>query len=340
MSERRNQHVPAGTDVQGGRAAADTRYTFHDHAPAPDNFREAVLHGLSQPDKSIPFRFLYDATGSRLFEQICRQPEYYITRTELALLEDHAADIARRVGPGAQLVELGSGAGIKVQRLLQALPQPAAYIAVEISRPALVAAVQRLAADWPQLAIHAVWADFASRFSLPLDKAGPVVGFFPGSSIGNLRPEQAQHLLGQWRQRLGAGAHLVIGADLVKPSALLEAAYNDAAGVTAAFTGNLLVRINRELGADFDLDGFEHEARYLPGRTAIQINLVSRRQQQVSVAGRCFDFQAGERLHVEDSHKYSIEAFRSLAAAAGWQAVDVWTDADGLFSVHHLRVPG
>lgn len=322
-------------DGQGGAA-----YTFHDHAPAPDNFREAALHGLAQPQKAIPFRFLYDAAGSRLFEQICRQPEYYITRTELAILEDHAGDIARRVGPGAQLVELGSGAGIKVERLLQALPDPAAYIAVEISRPALLAAVQRLAADWPQLAVHAVWADFSSRFSLPLDRHGPVLGFFPGSSIGNLGREQARRLLAQWGRRLGAGAHLVIGADLIKAPAVLEAAYNDAAGITAAFIGNLLRRMNRELDADFDLDGFEHEARYLPRRAAIQINLVSRRQQQVTVAGRRFDFQAGERLHVEDSHKYSIETFRSLAAEAGYEPVAVWTDAGGLFSVHHLRVRG
>lgn len=339
MPEPRRQHGSAGAPAgNGGHDGA--RYQFHDHAPAPDNFRQAVLQGLAQPDKAIPFRFLYDGAGSRLFEQICQQPEYYITRTELAILEAHAADIAGRVGPGAQLVELGSGAGIKVERLLQALPEPAAYIAVEISRPALIAAVQRLAADWPQLAIHAVWADFFSRFSLPLDKAGPVVGFFPGSSIGNLRPEQAQRLLRQWGRRLGAGAHLVIGADLIKPPALLEAAYNDAAGVTAAFIGNLLVRANRELGADFDLDGFEHEARYLPRRAVIQINMVSRRRQQVTVAGRRFQFQAGERLHVEDSHKYSIEAFRGLAGDAGYDPAAVWTDADGMFSVHHLRVRG
>ncbi|MFA7541206.1 MAG: L-histidine N(alpha)-methyltransferase, partial [Lysobacterales bacterium] len=228
MAERQS----GAATVEPADASGAPGYTFHDHAPAPDNFREAVLHGLAQAHKAIPFRFLYDAAGSRLFEQICQQPEYYLTRTELALLENHAGDIAARVGPGAQLVELGSGAGIKVERLLAALTEPTAYIAVEISRPALVAAVQRLAADWPALDIHAVWADYASGFSLPLAKtqanaqakAGPVLGFFPGSSIGNLRPAQAQSLLATWRQRLGAGAHLVIGVDLIKAPAVLEAA--------------------------------------------------------------------------------------------------------------------
>lgn len=309
---------------------------IHAYDPGPDRFAEAVLEGLSRPDKALPFRFLYDARGSCLFEEICQQPEYYPTQTELGILEDHASDIATLAGPGARLVELGSGAGRKVGLLLDAMTAPAAYIPVEISRDALVPAASEVAQRYPDLPVHAVWADFSAAFEIPMAGTGPAIGFFPGSSIGNFSPAGARDFLAAWRTRLGPGAGMIIGVDLIKPICRLEAAYNDAAGVTAAFTLNILRRINETLAADFQIDNFAHQAQYNARSRAIDIHLVSLADQVVTVCGRRFAFSNGERLHVESSHKYDIESFTRLAEEAGFRSAAVWTDPRDWFSVHYL----
>ena len=313
-------------------------FHWHDRDPGPELFSHAVLEGLGRTDKAVPFRFLYDKTGSDLFEQICRQPEYYITRTELCLLEDKAAEIADIAGPSVRLVEFGSGESRKGRLLLEALEDPAAYIPVDISRAALDAAARQAALDYPGLPVHAVWADFRTGFRLPLPDQGRIAGFFPGSSIGNFTRPQARHFLAGWRDCLGAGGAMIVGVDLIKPVAELEAAYDDRAGVTAAFTLNLLRRINRELDGDFQLSAFRHEAHYNPSTFAIDIHLVSRCRQTVTVCGQAFDFDCGERIHVESSHKYDVEGFQALAEAAGFSPQAVWTDKNHRFSIHFLTV--
>lgn len=312
-------------------------YTLHDHEPQPSCFATAMLEGLATPQKAVPFPFLYDAEGSALFERICEQPEYYPTRTEIGILETHASAMAALAGPCAQLVELGSGAGIKVKLLLDAMVAPAAYIPVEISRSALTQAAEQLAKERPGLNIHAVCADYHDKFELPLNQQGPVVGFFPGSSIGNFEREPARDFLAQWAQRLGPDSHMLIGVDLLKPIDLLERAYNDAAGVTAAFTLNLLERANRELNANFKIENFCHHARYNPASGAVETHLVSLADQDVRVAGHEFRFLQGERLHVENSHKYTLDDFAELAHAAGFDWLQAWTDPQQWFSVHYLR---
>lgn len=309
---------------------------IHAYDPGPDRFAEAVLEGLGRSRKALPFRFLYDARGSRLFDQICQQPEYYPTRTELSILEDHAADIAALAGRGARLVELGSGAGRKVGLLLDALTEPAAYIPVDISRDALIPAAGEVARRYPDLPVHAVWADFSAPFDLPLAGVGRAVGFFPGSSIGNFSRTGAREFLAAWKNRLGPGAGMIVGVDLIKPVVCLEAAYNDAAGVTAAFTLNILRRINETLHADFQLQNFAHQAHYNPRSWAIDIHLVSLADQVVTVCGHSVAFSKGETVHVESSHKYDIASFARLAEAAGFTSAAVWSDPRGRFSVHYL----
>ncbi len=313
---------------------------FVDHASDEESFQEAVIAGLSQPRKAIPCRFLYDARGSALFDQICEVPEYYPTRTEMQILIGHASDVADRVGPGAQLIELGSGSSIKVRILLEAMANPSAYIAVDISREHLQGAAEALAADFPALKVAAICADYSAPFPLPdLPASGRRIAFFPGSTIGNLEPEEAQIFLRTWARRLGRDAAMLVGVDLRKDPAILNAAYDDAAGVTAAFSSNLLVRANAELGADFDLDGFVHQARYDSERGRVEIHLRSLRRQTVHVAGRTFQFADGEGIHVEHSYKYSLEGFKDLARRSGFEPAAVFTDPAGLFSVHYLATP-
>lgn len=311
---------------------------LHDHEPGADDFRAAVLEGLSRPDKALPHRFLYDARGSALFDRITRLPEYYPTRTEIGLLRAHADEIADRLGSRVQLVELGSGSSVKVRTLLDALEAPEAYVPVDISRDHLVAAAQAVQDDYPDVRVEAVCADFAQPFDLPPTGGGRRVGFYPGSSIGNFDPVEAEAFLRLWARRLGRGAMMLVGVDLQKSAAILEPAYDDAAGVTAAFSLNLLRRANRELGADFRLDGFRHEARYLADEGRVAIHLRSLADQVVTVGGRRFAFAAGETVHVEDSWKYTVEGFGALAERAGYVPVEVWTDAEGLFSLHLLGV--
>ena len=314
---------------------------LRDLAPTSAQFRAAVLNGLAQSHKRLPCKFFYDAEGSRLFDLICELPEYYPTRTECRILEDRAGDIAALLGPRARLVEFGSGAGIKIRLLLRALDRPAAYVPVDISRNHLVMAATSLARDFPALHIAPVCADYTERFTLPASTGQVALttsGFFPGSTIGNFSPEQAWHFLVRARRLLGPGGWMLVGVDLDKDEAILNAAYNDAAGVTAAFNLNLLRRINRELDGGFDLDGFAHHAFYNRAEHRIEMHVISRRDQVVRIGDVRFGFAAGETIHTEDSYKYGVADFQGLAERAGFKPVEAWTDADGLFSVHMLRV--
>ena len=319
----------------------DTLARLYDLEPSLDEFRDAVLRGLGGSPKTLPCKFFYDAEGSRLFDRICELPEYYPTRTELALLGQHAGAIASLVGPRARLIEFGSGAGVKIRLLLAALDDPAEYIPVDISREHLLQAASGLARDFPGLPISPVCADYTKPFALP--RAAGVrparnVGFFPGSTIGNFTPVEAASFLRRAAGLLGRGAIMIVGVDVPKDPAILRAAYDDAAGVTAAFNLNLLRRIDRELDADFDPALFRHEARWNEAASRMEMHLVSRVDQTVRVGRHRFDFEAGETIHTENSCKYSIDAFLALARTAGFAQVATWTDAAGLFSVHVIQV--
>jgi dimethylhistidine N-methyltransferase len=314
------------------------RLEFHDLGPDLGDFREALVHGLTARDKAIPCRFLYDARGSALFDRICELPEYYPTRTELGILEACAPEIAERAGPGAQMIELGGVNSSKARILLDALESPAAYIPIDISREHLKASTAALGAERPELELLAVCADYTRPLTLPEARGGGMrLGFFPGSTIGNLRPDEATRFLAAWARRLGPGAAMVVGVDLRKDAAILEPAYDDAQGVTAEFSKNLLVRANRELGADFDTSAFAHRARYDAAHGRIEIHLESLRRQTVRIGQIVVVLGEGERIHVEDSYKYSLEGFRGIARAADFRPAAVWTDPERLFSVHWLE---
>jgi dimethylhistidine N-methyltransferase len=319
---------------------AEARFAFHDLAPGEESFRDAVLNGLARPRKAVPCKFFYDERGSALFEQICRLPEYYPTRTEIAILEENADDVAAQMGAYSRIIEFGSGASRKARILLQALERPLAYVPVDISREHLREAAASLAEDFPEVRILAVCADYTRPFSLPPlpGPAGKRVGFFPGSTIGNFEPDAAVRFLANCAQILGPGADMLIGVDLKKESATLDAAYNDRAGVTAAFNLNLFERINRELDGDLDLDSFEHFAFYSESKGRVEIYIRSLADQHATIAGRRFAFAAGELVHTEYSYKYGVDEFRALAARAGFRPIDTWTDPADLFSVHYLRL--
>jgi len=315
------------------------RFAFHDLAPGEESFRDAVLNGLGRARKAIPCKFFYDARGSALFEEICRLPEYYPTRTEIGILGENSGDIAAQMGPHCRLIEFGSGASYKVRILLEALDRPAAYVPVDISREHLRDAASSLAEDFPSVPVIAVCADYTRPFPLPpLPGAkGKRVGFFPGSTIGNFEPDAAVAFLANYARILGPGGEMLIGVDLKKDPEILDAAYNDRAGVTAAFNLNLLDRINRELDGELDLDRFEHHAFYNPAAGRVELYLKSLAEQSVRVAGRRFHFAEGELTHTENSYKYAIPEFQALAARAGFRTVHTWTDRADLFSVHYLR---
>ena len=303
-----------------------------------EEFAVDVISGMLQPQKSLPSKYLYDARGSDLFEQICGLPEYYPTRTELGLLQRYAGEIAERAGADVALVEFGSGTSAKVHLLLDALDRPRAYVPVDISGVHLHAGARDVGADYPDLTVWPVHADFTKRFELPGQvRTAPHLGFFPGSTIGNFGRGAALRFLTDARGTLGAGSAFVVGVDLEKDIDLLNAAYNDAAGVTAAFNLNILRRINRELGADFDLGSFVHTAFYNEERGAVEMHLVSKVAQLVEILGRRFAFLQDETIHTEDSHKYSVAGFGDMAVRAGWRAEKVWCDPDDLFSLHFLR---
>jgi len=306
-------------------------------APVSDELVADALAGLSATPKTLPCKWLYDSEGTRLFEAITRLPEYYPTRTEMRILDHHGPDIARAIGPGAVVVEFGPGDGLKAVRLLSSLEDPAAYLPVDIAPEWLEAAAARVAEALPGLRVRPVVADFSRAFDLPGGNAGAPLGFFPGSTIGNFAPEEAVAFLRRARAALGPGARMLLGADLVKDTDVLRAAYDDAAGVTAAFDLNLLHRLNREAGADFDPAAFRHEARWNPGAERIEMHLVARTAQSVRIAGRTIRFAPGESIHTENSHKYRPAHLQALAEAAGWRAAEMWTDPDRLFSVWLLE---
>lgn len=304
--------------------------------PDPD-FHRALVAGLRGTPKSIPCRFFYDAAGSRLFDRICDLPEYYPTRTELRLLSDHAKDFARLIGPGAEVVEFGAGSGVKVRLLLDALDQPAIYRPIDISGEHLLTAAQGLARDYADLSVRPVIADFTQPIPLPAVRPGVRrVGFFPGSTIGNLPPAEATRFL-RGAARLLRGGGLLIGVDLVKDHDVLRRAYDDAQGVTAAFNRNVLVRANRELGADFVPERFMHRALFSPEHSRIEMHLVSRGAQRVRIDGEVFSFADGESIHTENSYKYTARGFRRLATEAGFTPVRTWVDPARLFSLHWLE---
>jgi dimethylhistidine N-methyltransferase len=309
-------------------------------APAAfdDSFARCIIDGLSGTPKEIACKYFYDAEGSALFDAICALPEYYQTRTEVALLRRHAGEIAALIGADAEIVEFGAGALRKVRILLDALDKPRGYTPIDISGAYLRAVTRTLAADYPRLALRPLVADFTLPLQIPPLPGAPArrAGFFPGSTIGNFRPDAAMALLRRMREMLDGGG-LLIGVDLVKDPALLHAAYNDAAGVTGAFNKNLLARANRELGANFDLDAFAHYAPYNPMAQRIEMYLVSLKRQSVQLSGRTIEFATGEAVHTEDSHKYSIESFREIAARAGFAPRAVWSDENRLFSIHWLE---
>jgi len=317
-------------------------YPLDDRQPGEGLLADA-LSGLSKPSKRLPSKYFYDARGSELFERICEQPEYYPTRAELAIMRGHVDAIAAALGPDVRLVEYGSGSGLKTRMLLRNLESPVAYVPVEISRSALTESVAKLELEFPRIEMLPVCADFTQPIKLPRAARAPrqTVVYFPGSTLGNFAPDDALRLLRQMRNEAGQGGGLLdggvlIGIDLIKGAMALEAAYNDAAGVTAEFTLNLLVRMNHELGADFDLGGFRHRARWHPLAERIETHIASRREQDVHIDGRTFHFAEGEAMLVEYSCKYTLEGFARFAARAGLRVAEVWIDPARQFSVQWL----
>jgi dimethylhistidine N-methyltransferase len=299
-------------------------------------FAGDVIDDLSQHPKRLSPKYFYDATGSELFEQITLLPEYYPTRTELGILRDRAGEIAAIIPDGAALVEFGAGATTKV-RLLLGQCAFGAYVPVDISGDFLKAQADALRKDFPALSVYPVAADFTAPFALPdAVKAMPKVGFFPGSTLGNFEPHEACAFLRSAREILGKDARMVIGVDLEKDERVLYDAYNDAAGVTARFNLNVMVRINRELGGNFDTNAFMHRAIYNRDRHRIEMHLIAKKAQTVRVLGRSFSFRAGETIHTESSYKYSLARFKALAQGSGWTPRESWTDPAGMFSVHAL----
>lgn len=299
-------------------------------------FAHDAIEGLSQQPKRLSPKYFYDVTGSELFEQITVLPEYYPTRTELGILRDRAGEIASIIPKGAALVEFGAGATTKVRLLLNECAF-GAYVPVDISGDFLKAQAEALRQDFPALSVYPVTADFTAPFALPdAVRDMPKVGFFPGSTLGNFEPHEASAFMRSAREILGQGALMVIGVDLEKDERVLYDAYNDAAGVTARFNLNVMVRINRELGGNFDTGAFIHRAIYNRERHRIEMHLISKKAQTVRVLGRSFSFRPGETIHTESSYKYSLDRFTALARGSGWTALESWTDARGMFSVHAL----
>ncbi|MDB5309199.1 MAG: egtD [Gemmataceae bacterium] len=305
-----------------------------------DCFLADVLAGLGRPRKDLPAKYFYDAAGSRLFDRITELDEYYLTRTELGIMRQHAGPMAARCGPGCLLVELGAGSLVKVRLLLDRLDRPAGYVPVDVSGAHLRTAAAELARDHPGLAVLPVFADFTRDFPLPAVPAARRVVYFPGSTIGNFDPPEADTLLRRIARLVGPGGGLLLGADLRKDPPVLEAAYNDHLGVTAAFNRNLLIRINRELGADFDPAAFRHRAFYNRERSRIEMHLVSLAAQRVRVGATVFQFQAGETIHTENSYKYDLGELGRRAARCGLRTDEVWTDENQYFAVLYLTATG
>ena len=324
-------HLPSGSPASSGSLRAK-------QARGLDDFAQSVLAGLTRRPRSIPCRFFYDARGSELFEEITKLEEYYPTRVETALLEAHRGEIAALVGSGRILVEFGSGSSRKTSLLLGALDEMPAYIPIDIAAESLKEAAEWLSGQHEGLTILPLIADFTTTRALPpVARSKRRLGFFSGSTIGNLSHAEAKAFLANAARLLGPGSAFLVGVDLKKPVSILLPAYNDRRGVTAAFNLNLLARINRELDGNFDLTSFAHEAVYNEAAGRIEIYVKSLAEQTVRVQGRAFAFAAGERIHTENSHKYTVDEFQRLASASGWTPVKAWSDEGQLFSLHLLR---
>ncbi len=311
---------------------------FYNFLPEGDSFLDDVLTGLARPQKTLPPKYFYDARGCELFEQICELPEYYPTRTELAIMREHAGAMAKFLGPDCQLIELGSGSSRKTRILIEQL-QPPLYVPIDIAGEALRAAAAGLAQLFPWLNIIGVCADYTKPLTLPEFVGVPIrrkAVYFPGSTIGNFTPHEAIEFLQLARRMVGPGGALLVGVDLKKDKQVLDAAYDDAAGVTAAFNLNLLARINRELGGDFQLRRFCHKAFYDEDKGRIEMHLESLAAQLVRVGGERLRFSQGETIHTEISCKYSVEEFQAVAHRAGFEPDQTWIDAANLFSVHGM----
>jgi len=325
------------------RKPALNRVEFDSDLPDPradSEFAAAMLQALRSQPRSIAPKFFYDEAGAALFERICQLDEYYLTRDEIAILREHAPAIARLIGPHADIVEFGAGSPLKARIVLDALASPARYLPVDLSIAHLDGAAQQLERAYPGLSVEPLAADFARPLALPPRRAakGRRVGLFLGSTIGNLSPGQAHDFLAA-TARVLVGGGLLVGVDLVKDPDVLHRAYNDTQGVTAAFNRNLLVRANRELGADFDPASFQHYAFYQPQAQRVEMHLVSARRQTVRVGGHAFEFAQGESLHTENSYKYTTEGFFEMAQRAGFAPGPVWTDPQQRFSVQWLAAP-
>jgi dimethylhistidine N-methyltransferase len=313
------------------------RYQFFDRSPGMSGMYEEVVRGLQASPRQLPPKYFYDERGSRLFEAITRLPEYYLTRTEMALFDQHEASVAAALGSDACLVEYGSGSSQKIRKVLQRA-RPEAYVPVDISADHLERQAAALSTDFPWLRVYPTCADFTQPFKLPEPVAAlSKVGFFPGSSIGNFEPRQAVSFLRNVRETLGPGGRMLVGVDRKKDISVLEAAYNDAQGITGEFNLNLLRHINVALGANFDLNGFAHEARYNEQRDCIQMFLRSRRRQRVQLGSQAFEFAEGEAIHTENSFKYDPDGFMALARDGGFVTETWWTDHREWFALYLLR---
>ena len=309
-------------------------------AAAKENFREEVLRSLAKSPRELPCKFFYDERGAQLFQQICELPEYYITRTEIEILRLHGAEMAKALGPQIELIGLGTGAGTKTQILLEELQDPRVYVPIDISRQQLERSAWRFNKMFPTLQILPVAADYLEPFELPLPRqlSSRSVIYFPGSTIGNFEPDAAGEFLTRLIDLAGDGGGLLIGVDLQKDRHIIEAAYNDSAGVTAQFNKNLLTHINRELGGNFDLAHWQHYATYNPAEGRIELYLISEIDQAVKISGREFQFRAGEKILTEYSYKHTIGGFITLARQAGFHFEQVWTDENRWFGVFYFTV--
>ena len=313
--------------------------SFADFRPDREKFLSEALAGLGATPKTLPSKYFYNERGSELFELICELPEYYVTRVETALLDNIANEVAEIIGQGAAIIEYGTGSSEKIRILLTALNRPAAFVGVDISGDALLGVTDAMASNFPDMDVHGVCADFTQSLKLPaMPGTGKRVVFFPGSSLGNFNHAQSVDFLANAATTIGPDGAMLIGIDLKKDAGILNAAYDDAQGVTARFNLNLLARLNRECGADFDLDAFSHSAFYNAGAGRVEMHLVSQRAQTVSLGGQNIAFTKGETIHTENSYKYSVCEFQDLSRRAGLVPLHVWMDADQLFSLHYLHV--
>ena len=327
-------------DPFGARSIVNEKITSVVAGATKENFRDEVLDGLSKSPRQLPYKFFYDQRGAQLFQEICDLPEYYITRTEIEILRLHGADMAKALGPQVELIGLGTGAGTKTRILLEELHNPAVYVPIDISKEQLEKSSTRFREMFPTLQVLPVCVDYLEPFELPLPRrlSSQSVIYFPGSTIGNFEPETASEFLARLVDLAGDGGGLLIGVDLQKDRDVLERAYNDAAGVTAQFNKNLLVRINRELEADFDLNRWQHHAIYSPSEGRIEIYLISDNEQTVHIGAREFQFRAGEEILTEYSYKHTIAGFIELARQAGFHFEQVWTDDARWFGVFYFTV--